>query len=633
MCGITGVYNYRDHRPVDRPLMGRMLASIVHRGPDDEGTYFSDVDGVALGNRRLSIIDLAGGHQPMCNEDERIWVAFNGEIYNYRELREQLKALSHSFRTASDTEVILHCYEQWGVDGFSRLNGIFGLAIWDGRSRTLTLARDPFGVKPLYYWDDGAGLVFGSEARTILCHPRISAEVDPSTLGLFISLGFVPSPRTMFKGIQKLMPGSALQCTGSGIRTLRFARRGRPVECRGSEHEIAERLADGIDAAVRRQMVSDVPIGVMLSGGVDSTTVATIVAQAANRPIDTFTVGMKDFPDISELVYARQIARRIGSTHHEVEVSSDTYREFLPLSIEYLEEPVATGSTLAYYTVCKLARESVKVVLTGQGADEPFGGYGRYLGERYSALYRRIPSVVRRSLIAPLVNGLPRNEQLKRAVHSLGIDDDTERMSSIYGVVDETVRHALFRDGVLPDGADDVRDSIGIWDADVRDAAALDRMLYIDARFSLSDNLLLYGDKMSMAVSLEARVPFLDIELMELVESIPASLKIKGFVQKHILKRAVSRWTPQEVIQRKKIGFAVPFGAWAQGDLYQDMRDRFEAAGSGCRTYFDLGTINRIMDDHRTERHDYKRILFSLLTFEIWHDIFIRNRHAIGARG
>jgi asparagine synthase (glutamine-hydrolysing) len=364
----------------------------------------------------------------------------------------------------------------------------------------------------------------------------------------------------------------------------------------------------------------------MLSGGLDSTTVATIVSQAAGRPIDTFTVGFEDNSKYSELAYARETARRIGSRHHEVEVSSRTYKDFLPLSIEHLEEPVATGSTLAFYEVCRLASQHVKVVLTGQGADEPFAGYDRYLGERYSSLYRTIPAIVRSAIVKPLINLLPRNEQLKRAAHSLGIRDDLERMSSIYSIVDAPLKKALYREDLGLTGSHGGRDAIRLWNSDIAARDPVNRMLYIDSRLSLSDNLLLYGDKMSMAVSLEARVPFLDLELMEFVESIPSALKIRGLVQKYILKKAVTQWVPPEVIKRKKVAFATPLDEWFRAELYQELRDRFGASDSACRAFFNIQTVNRILEDHRAQRHDYKRILFSLLTFEIWHEIFIRGR-------
>ncbi len=631
MCGVTGGFHYRERHPFDRDLLARMTRSIAHRGPDDEGLYADDSEGIGLGVRRLSIIDLAGGHQPMCNEDGRIWLVFNGEIYNFQDLRRELASHGHAFATASDTETIIHAYEQWGLEGLARLNGMFGLAIWDQRLHTLVLARDPFGVKPLYYRDDGATLLFGSELRTILCSPDVTPAVDREALDQYVSLGYVPSPRTVFSGIKKLLPGHALVCSPSGVKTVRFSRPAPEPLSRWSERDVVERLSELVSASVKRQMVSDVPIGAMLSGGVDSSTVAAIMTEASGGPIETFTVGFEDDFKWNELEYAREASRRIGSNHHEVRVSSATYADFLPLSIEYLEEPVATGSTLAYYSVCALARESVKVVLTGQGADEPFAGYSRHMGERYGPYYRAIPSLLRTHLITPLAERLPRNEKLKRAVRSLGTMDPLERLIKVYGVIDARLKDRIFRDGLRPSDDRAMRECIGSWYREAGPCDALNRMLYVDARTSLADNLLLYGDKMSMAVSLEARVPFLDLELMEFVESIPQKLKIRGLTQKYALKKAVSpRWVPPEVIGREKIGFRTPLDEWFHGDLKDSLRERLNAADSACRTYFNIATVNEMLDSHAALQEDNKRILFALLTFELWHDAFIRG-HRVGA--
>ena len=637
MCGVCGVYSYGTGEPADERLVRAMTASIVHRGPDDDGFHFDGALG--LGMRRLSIIDLEGGAQPIANEDGSIQVIFNGEIYNYRELRGELEAHGHTFKTRSDTETVVHAYEQWGLDGLARLNGMYGLALWDARQRSLVLARDPFGIKPLYYRDDGRTLLFGSEVRAILCHPAAPREVDPAALDEYLTLTFVPAPRTAFAGISKLLPGHALVCGPDGAKLHRFYRVvPRPLTGR-SEAELVAELQERIEAAVKRQMVADVPVGAMLSGGVDSSTVATIMTEAAGGPIKTFTVGFAGEFTGNELAPARAMARRLGSEHHEVVISADEYAEFLPRSIWRLEEPVATSSTLALYKVSELARRHVKVVLTGQGADEPFAGYPRYLGERYGALYRLLPAAVREGVVAPLAERLPRNEQLKRAVRSLGTAEPLERFRRIYTIVDEPLKRRLYGQpagtatgngqratgvGTLAGGNGNGHDPIHLWQADVAGMDSLSQMLYVDARLSLADNLLLYGDKMSMAVSLEARVPFLDLELMAFVESIPPRFKIKGRTQKHILKQAVARWLPPEVIARKKIGFATPVDQWFRGDLRATVEDRLLAPGSACRTYFDAAVLREMIDDHRRGRHDYKRALFSLLTFEIWHETFIK---------
>jgi len=622
MCGICGIYNYKTGEPAPERLIRAMVASIIHRGPDDNGFHFDGALG--LGLRRLSIIDLVGGKQPISNETGTVWIVSNGEIYNFQDLRRELEAFGHTFKTRSDTEVIVHAYEQWGLDALPRLNGMFGLALWDTAQRQLVLARDPFGVKPLYYWDDGRTLVFGSEIRAILCHPDVKREVDLEALDEFLTLTFVPSPRTAMAGIRKLLPGHALVCTVQGAQQHRFHRVIPQLLTERTEADLIDELRERIVMAVKRQMVADVPVGAMLSGGVDSSTVATIMTELSGGPIETFTVGFEGSFSQNELRPARAMAQRIGSQHHEVIISADEYADFLPRSIWYLEEPVATASTLAFYKVCQLARQHVKVVLTGQGADEPFAGYPRYLGERYSGLYRALPGAVRNGLIVPLVERLPRNERLKRAVRSLHVDDPLERMVAVYTILDAPLKHRLYRDGLMPEDRGRDCDAVRLWQSDVIGLDGLSQMLYVDARLSLADNLLMYGDKMAMAVSLEVRVPFLDLELMALVESIPPGLKIRGRTQKYILKKAVSKWVPSEVITRKKIGFATPVDEWFRRDLRAEIKDRLLAPGSACRAYFQPDTIRKMLDDHQIGRQDYKRALFSLLTFEIWHEQFIK---------
>jgi asparagine synthase (glutamine-hydrolysing) len=617
MCGICGSYGYRTQEPVDERLLHAMTASLVHRGPDDDGYH---VDGaLGLGMRRLSIIDLEGGAQPIRNESGTVAVVSNGEIYNYRELARELRAHGHVFRTRSDTETIVHAYEQWGLDGLTRLNGMFGLAVWDAERRTLVVARDPFGIKPMYFRDDGRTLLFGSEIRALLCSPAVERAVDTLALQEFVEHTYVAAPRTAFAGIGKLLPGHALVADEDGVRIVRFDRGLPRPRSEGSGSSVVEELRAEIAAAVERQMVADVPVGVMLSGGTDSATVAALMTDVLGGPIETFTVGFGDEFAEDELPAARETARRIGSRHHEIVVSSSEYAEFLPRSIWHLEEPVATTSTLAFHRVSELAREHVKVVLTGQGADEAFAGYPRHLGERYGHIYRALPEVVRDRLVAPLVNRLPRNEQLKRAVRSLGVDDRAERLRRVYQVVDEEVQSDL-----LGAARSNGRPAHGEpWLVDVAGQDALDAMLYVDARTSLADNLLLYGDKMSMAVSLEARVPFLDLELMALAESLPAHLKIKGPTQKHVFKQAIAPWVPPAVRKRKKVGFATPVDAWLRGALRSQVEERLLSEGSACRTYFRPTAVRRLLDEHASGRHDHKRILFSILTFELWHEQFV----------
>jgi asparagine synthase (glutamine-hydrolysing) len=617
MCGVCGVYHYGTGQPADEGLLRRMAASLLHRGPDDDGFH---VDGpVGLGMRRLSIIDIEGGAQPIWNEDGTVAVLQNGEIYNYRELRHALEGHRHVFRTQSDTEAIVHAYEQWGIGGLARLNGMFAAVIWDAARMQLVVARDPFGIKPLYHWNDGATLVFGSEIRAVLCFPGVERVVDLAALGDFIDFGYVAAPKTAFAGIEKLLPGHALVVDRTGARAERFHRMVPSTRDDVSEADAVLELREAIAQAVRRQMVADVPVGAMLSGGIDSSTVAALMTEIAG-PIDTFTVGFgEDFAE-DELARARATAHRLGANHHEIVISAEEYAAFLPESVWHLEEPVATTSTLAFHRVAALAREHVKVVLTGQGADEAFAGYPRYLGERYGHLYRALPRPLRQHVIGPLVGLLPRNERMKRATRSLGIDDSAARSHVVHQVVDARHRMALLADRTANGEGGS---GLSVWQADVTHLGALDAMMYVDARTSLADNLLLWGDKLSMAVSLEARVPFLDLELMRLAESLPSALKINRLTQKHILKRAIAPWVPASSIAQKKIGFATPVDAWLRGVLRREVEERLLTDGSACRTFFDPNAVRRTIDEHVSGRHDHKRILFALLTFEIWHELFI----------
>jgi asparagine synthase (glutamine-hydrolysing) len=624
VCAITGIYNYRNQEPVNKQLAMQMADAVIHRGPDDSGLYFSDIGDVYLGHRRLSIIDLSTGQQPMSNEDNSIWIVYNGEIYNFKDLRRELESLGHLFKTRSDTETIIHAFEEWGLEALSRLNGMFAFSIWDARKRTLIVARDPFGIKPLYYWDNGHTLVFGSEIKSILHHPKISREIDLQALSTFLTLTYVPSPRTAFLGINKLLPGHALICTPEAMRVHRFYRKTPYMYSHCSEEDLLQELRHKIAAAIRRQMIADVPVGVMLSGGVDSSTLATIMTEIAGEPINTFTVGFESNFEYNELEAARVVAKRIGSNHRDTVALSDDYINLLPLSIWHLEEPVATASTIAFYMICQLAREHVKVVLTGQGADEPFAGYTRHLGEQYGIWYRWLPAAIRNRIVVPFVEFLPRNEQLKRAVRSLGEADPLKRMVKVYSTLDLSLRNRLFRDGIIQSDDDSIYEAVGQWQSDVVNFDGLSQMLYVDSRLSLADNLLMYSDKMSMAVSLEARVPYLDLELMEYVERIPPSLKIKGLTQKYILKQAVSKWIPDKVVNRKKIGFATPIDGWFQRELLGSVEERVLAPGSACSIYLRPETIQEMLDDHQNRRHDYKRPLFSLLTFEIWYEQFIK---------
>jgi asparagine synthase (glutamine-hydrolysing) len=627
MCGICGVFGLgRSPAPVDPSRLDRMTDAMRHRGPDDRGVFIDS--SLGLGMRRLSIIDLACGRQPMHGEDKRVWVVFNGEIYNFAELRSQLVNSGHRFATAADTEVIVHGYEEWGSGVLGRLNGMFGLAIWDSRARALTLARDAYGVKPLYYTVSADEFAFASEIRPLLLGGR-RAEVNRRALPEYLRYGYVPSPQTMFEGIMRLRPGHALRIDGERAVESRFAWSGGDVDPprqEGGSQALVGELRRLVSEAVRRQLVADVPVGVLLSGGVDSTALAGIVRQESDVPLDVFTVGFgRDFRS-DEVGYASETARRLGLPHHHIDLSAARFTELLPECVASLEEPVATTSTVAYRAVCGLAAEHVKVVLTGQGADEPFGGYPRYRGlGLYERLPRRSARLMARAL-GPALEHLPRSERLKRGARLLATDGPEQALASMYSTVRESdllaLLHETAPDTTLPPALTYWRDA-----ADGLPDALLDKAMRLDARTVLPDNLLLYGDKLSMAVSLEARVPFLDLPLMAAAERVPASVKMAGGIPKALWKDVLSPWVPPSVTRRRKIGFQTPVDEWFRQDEGLGLRERLLDADSGCREHFDAREVARIITEHERGTVDHKRLLFALLVFELWHGEYVRGRH------
>ncbi len=620
MCGIAGVFAYGEAPPPDLSLVRRMTDTLVHRGPDDEGYRVHAP--VALGHRRLSIIDPAGGHQPMTNESERVWLVCNGEIYNFRELRAELESHGHSFRSRSDNEVIVHGYEQWGDDCVTRFNGMFAFALWDEVKERLLLARDHFGVKPLYFADTGGEVVFGSEIKALLASRRMTAAVDADALELFLHYRFVPSPQTLLRGVQRVPPGHRVICDRRGVRCERYWAPVPEPRSGVSETDYVEGLRQRIATAVERQLVSDVPVGALLSGGVDSSAITALMARAGAR-VQTFCVGFAGDEPLSELGAAREVAEWLGTEHHEVTLSAREFADLLPASVRHLEEPTTTTSIVPLFALARLAGSVVKVVLTGQGADEPFGGYHRYLGERYGAWYRRLPALVRDGVVAPLVERLPGQQRLKRAVRSLGNAEDATRFLALYALLPEPMMAKLHGDRPRL-ALEQLTAPIARWRDGVQHLDPLSQLMYIDARLSLADDLLLYGDKMAMAWSLEARVPFLDLDLMALAESVPAELKLKGMERKYIHKRAVSAWLPERIVQRRKMGFGVPTARWFRRELRDVVRDTLLAPNAAWRAHFAAAGVDAILAAHDTGAENYERQVFGLLTFELWHREFVK---------
>jgi asparagine synthase (glutamine-hydrolysing) len=594
-----------------------MTRSIAHRGPDDEG-YF--IDGpLGLGFRRLSIIDLAGGHQPMADREETTWVVFNGEIYNFPELKRELESLGHVFRTKSDTEVIIHGYKQWGDEVFNHLNGMFGLAIWDVSKKRLVIARDPFGIKLIYYKVEADRLYFGSEIRAVVAGMNERAEVDPVSMGLFLRYRYTPSPYTAFKNVRKLAAGTMLVCDSDGCSLRRWYNyRPTPFSPAKSANEAKEELAELYKQAIKRQLLSDVPLGLLLSGGVDSGLLLVLMS-LYGKSWNTYSVGYgSSFAD-DELKDAAASAAAFSSRHASVTLDRKTFEESLPHIVSCLEEPIASSSIVPMYFVCKRAREDVKVALVGQGPDELFGGYRRHLGVRYSSLWSGLPGSVR-SAVSSVITSLPRNETLKRGIHSLDIPERLRRYQNVLSLMPGRQIDGLFEDGLLPPNTGDK--ILSSWEELVPLMGETDELggfQFLEIRSTLPDELLMYADKLSMAHSLEVRVPYLDREIVEYVERLPANLKVRNGSRKWLHRQVCRELLPPAILKRKKRGFAVNVvDDWFRGATGRKMEEILLDRTSQIYGYLRPSAVKQIFEEHRSGQNDNHKVLFSLVVFEEW---------------
>jgi asparagine synthase (glutamine-hydrolysing) len=628
MCGIYGLVGLGRDLPPHDGLLSAMGAAVVHRGPDDEGVFVSPR--AALGMRRLSIIDVGGGHQPIPNEDETVWVVCNGEIYNFPELRAELERRGHRFRTRSDTEIIAHLYEDEGVGLFKHLRGMFGVALWDTTANRLVLGRDRLGKKPLYVRREPHRLLFASEIKSILEDPAVPRRIDLRALNEYLALGYVPAPLTMFEGIEKLLPGHYLVVENDRVRDEEYwdVRFGGAVEHR-SESDWVEMVRDKLLDSVRARLISDVPLGAFLSGGIDSSAVVSAMARLSGR-VKTYSIGFEG-PDAfyNELPYARTVAQAFGTDHHEIVVKPEV-ADLLPKLVWHLDEPLADSAFITTYLVSRLARESVTVILSGVGGDELFGGYRRYLGDAIGGYYRRLPAVVRRTWLPALLSRLPQDRhaafdnyvRYASAFVKAADLDPAERYTSYVTLCSPEVRAALLRSGV--DAA--VSPTLQRYFARSAGAEDLDRIFYVDLKTSLPDDLLLLTDKASMAASIECRAPFIDHELVELTSRMPADLKVRGFTLKYLLKKAVSPWLPKEILTRKKRGFGAPVGAWLRRDLGPLVEDTLSERQVTQRGLFAWPAVRNLIEQHRTRRADHTDHLLGLVNLELWCRIFI-DRH------
>jgi asparagine synthase (glutamine-hydrolysing) len=622
MCGIAGI-----HTPgaaVQREALAAMVATMVHRGPDGEGLW-CEAD-IGLGMRRLAIIDVEHGHQPLLNEAGSVRVVFNGEIYNHAELREWLIARGHSLRSESDGEVLPHLWEEHGPYMCRHLDGIFAFAVWDGERRTLLLARDQLGVKPLYLHRDGSAVHFASELKALLADPAVPRRLDPVSLDHHFTFRFTPAPRTLLEGVEKLEPATYLLLEGGREERRRYWDPEPAERTNLSLEDAAAELRSLLRAAVSRQMMSDRPIGAMLSGGIDSAAVVAFMAEQSTQ-VRTFTVGFEGGGDADETALARETARLFGTEHHDIVLPGGGFREELARTIEMLEEPVGTSSALGFREVSRLASAHVPVLLSGQGADELLAGYWRYVGEWIAQ--RTLSVVGRLGLRRPLaaLGSRVSNARLERGLRALRYPDTLERFMQIYAVFDPAAKAELYGAALrerLATGATDPEDAVERHRRRVLGRDPLTQMLYVDTRLWLPDDLLLVGDKMSMAESVEMRVPFLDRALVEFAESLPSDYKLRRGVRKLVEKKALEPVLPRAIVHRKERGFATPVDRWLRGpELHAFASELLLDDGGHSASLFEREKLRSLLERHRSGAADHTRQLFCLLSFELWARRFL----------
>jgi asparagine synthase (glutamine-hydrolysing) len=624
MCGICGLISLDGSSPPDAEALAAMNECLVHRGPDSEGILIEGPVGLAM--RRLSIIDLGGGDQPIANEDGRIHVIQNGEIYNFAELRRELERSGHRFSTRSDTEVLVHLYEERGPRFVEALRGMFALAVWDSVERRLVLARDRFGIKPLYYRTADGVLSFASELKALLRQPGLSRRVDLDALEAFLAFNSIPAPLTIFEEVRKLAAGHLLTWEqGQAPRLDRYARP-RPLDAdalrSGSEAELAAELRERLRDSVRAHLVSDVPVGVLLSGGVDSAALTALAAAESSERVSTFSIGFEE-GSFDELSAARLVAERYDTDHHELIVRPDAI-ELLPRLVEAFDEPFADSSALPTYLVCELAAGTVKVALSGEGADELFGGYYTYVADLIAPRMRPLARLAR-----PLVERLPSSSgkasldyKAKRFVRAAQLPP-LERHHGWKEIFSADARAELLAPGRR--GSADPLDVYRDRYRETEGAEELARLQDVDLGIYLVDDLLVKTDRASMAHSLEARVPFLDPVVADLALALPTRSKVRGLAKKRLLRRAVAPLLPREIVRGRKQGFSVPVAAWLRGELEPFAREVLSAETIARQGYLDPAAVDRLIEDHVSRREDLSRQIWGLLSFTLWHERYARS--------
>jgi asparagine synthase (glutamine-hydrolysing) len=628
MCGITGFIDLWDSgepRSSDEraEILDRMCCIIAHRGPDDQGV--SVKPGVALGMRRLAIIDLITGHQPISGEDGSATIVFNGEIYNFHDLQLMLEAHGHRFRTQSDTEAIVHAYEEFGPGCLEHLRGMFAVALWDSKARQLFIARDRVGKKPLYYTTTAKGtFVFGSELKTLLQHPDVQREIDPVAVDAYITLGYVPDPLTIFRNIHKLPTGHYLIYSERGTSVTGYWDFKFEQNESRTEADCLEELRSLLDESVRLRLISDVPLGAFLSGGIDSSTVVALMARHMGQPVKTFSIGFHE-DSYNELKFARLTAQKFGTDHHEFFVTPDICSVVDDL-VWHFDEPFADSSAIPTYMVSKLARDHVTVVLSGDGGDELFAGYTRYVVEKTRSGFERLPKGLREGIMRPLSHRLPHSTWGRNYIHNVSLDPVSRFLDSV-SVFTSLNRGSLYtgdffdkvgRQGFVGRMFHDLVES-------VESSDPLDRLLYLDSKTYLPGDILTKVDRMSMAVSLEARAPLLDHKLIEFVTTIPSSLKLANLETKYLLKRAVEDLIPNEILNRPKQGFGVPVQDWINQQLRSRLCETLTEPRTRERGYIDYHYVDVLLEEHERGRRDHSMGLWALLMLELWHRQFVDN--------
>jgi len=620
MCGFAAVFDPLG-RPVDPAWLEGAAGQIRHRGPDDDG--FHCEPGVGLAFRRLSIVDVASGHQPIANEDRSVHIVYNGEVYNHLDLRRELECHGHVYRTNSDTESILHGYEQWGEAVVERLRGMFAFAIWDRNRRRLFVARDRLGIKPVYHaWADGR-FVCASEAKALFAFPGLERRVRLPSLVEHLTLRYAASPDTLFEGIDKLPPGHAMTVAGRDATPRRYWDVAWEPPIAITDAAALDEVEARLKESVRLRLMSEVPLGALLSGGVDSSLVVSLMSELLDRPVQTFSVGFDEPGPYNELPFARQVAEHCHTDHREIVVgAADVLRE-LPRLAWHQDEPVSEPAAIPTYLVSKLARETVTVVLTGEGGDELFAGYPKYAAEPIARMLAAWPAPIRRLVLDQVVDRLPFGfRKLQVVARSARFRDEAERLAAWFAGFAGDERRRLLQDDLL------VHDHAGAAAfartlAGSRARGGLARMLDVDLKLWLPDDLLLKMDKMSMAASIEGRVPLLDHPLVEWAARLPARLKVRGFEGKLLLKRLARRRLPASIVDRPKVGFTVPLSPWFRGPLREFLSDTLLSPTSLGRGYFRPEVLREYVDDHVAGRRDRARELWTLLTVELWHRAYI----------